>query len=185
MLKPIQQTRLTIRKLRVDETNTSKTLCYSAHVYFDGRLIAKAINRGHGGDAHVFPVKGAKDEYAEARAFVSSLPPLQYDVDDSAQTLAVTFEYLVGCLAFAMHVNRLVRRSFVRCMRSRLMLIKNEKVFYPVANIRGKDLDDMTEVERRTIFAQVRSLYGSDTIVLAELEREEAFALYNKYIRKE
>lgn len=187
MPRPIEQSRITLRKLRVNEAKSSKTLCYSADVHFDDRLIAKTTNDGQGGDARVVACKGAESAYAEAETYVRHLPALEYDLEDSGETLAVavTFEFLVGYIANEMNVDRLVRKSFDRSMKSELLLIKNEKVLYPTVSFGGKDLERMTEVQRRMLFAQMRSKYGSDTVILAELAREEAYALYKKYIRRE
>jgi hypothetical protein len=186
--RPIEQSRITLRKLKVNEAKSSKTLCYSADVHFDDQFIARATNDGRGGDARVVACKGAESAYAEAQTYVRHLPALEYDLEDSGKevlSVTVTFEFLVGYIACEMNVDRLVRESFDRSMKSRLLLIKNAQILYPTADVRGRDLDQMTEVQRRMLFAQVRSKYGSDTIVLAELAREEAYALYKKYIRRE
>lgn len=50
--------KLTLKNLKVQEILSEETLCFSADLYEDGKLIAHVSNRGHGGSNEILPAKG-------------------------------------------------------------------------------------------------------------------------------
>jgi hypothetical protein len=50
--------KITLKNLKVQETLSEETLCFSADLYEDGKLIAHVSNRGCGGSNDVHPAKG-------------------------------------------------------------------------------------------------------------------------------
>jgi hypothetical protein len=50
--------KITLKNLKVHETLSEETLCFSADLYEDGKLIAHVSNRGCGGSNDVHPAKG-------------------------------------------------------------------------------------------------------------------------------
>lgn len=49
---------ITLKKLKVNETLSEETLCFSADLYENGKLIAHVSNRGYGGSNYIQPAKG-------------------------------------------------------------------------------------------------------------------------------
>lgn len=50
--------RFQLKKLKVNEALSEETLCFSADLYENGKLIAHIGNRGHGGSNDIQPAKG-------------------------------------------------------------------------------------------------------------------------------
>jgi hypothetical protein len=49
---------ITLKKLKVQEILSEETLCFSADLYENGKLVAHVSNRGYGGSNNVLPAKG-------------------------------------------------------------------------------------------------------------------------------
>lgn len=53
--------KLTLKKVKVHEDMSEETICFSAELYDDGKLVAYVSNRGHGGSNELSPaLKGLK-----------------------------------------------------------------------------------------------------------------------------
>jgi hypothetical protein len=53
---------IVLKNVKVMESLSEETPCFSADVYEGGKLIAHVSNHGHGGSNNVYPVKGLKYE---------------------------------------------------------------------------------------------------------------------------
>jgi hypothetical protein len=51
-----------LKNVKVNETLSEETICFSADVYEAGKLVAHVSNHGHGGSNYVYPAKGLKYE---------------------------------------------------------------------------------------------------------------------------
>ena len=49
---------ITLKKVKLNTAMSEETLCFSADIYEDGKLVAHVSNRGHGGCNDVHPAKG-------------------------------------------------------------------------------------------------------------------------------
>lgn len=54
--------KITLKKLNVQEVLSEETLCFSADLYEDNKLVAHVSNSGHGGGNLVRPAEGLKYE---------------------------------------------------------------------------------------------------------------------------
>ena len=50
--------KITLKKVKIVEALSEETLCFTADVYEDGKLIAHVANRGYGGPTDITPAKG-------------------------------------------------------------------------------------------------------------------------------
>ena len=50
--------KLTLKKVKASEELSEETLCFSADLYEDGKLVAHVSNRGRGGSNMIRPAKG-------------------------------------------------------------------------------------------------------------------------------
>lgn len=63
---------------------SEETLCFSCTVYADGKRIALAENRGHGGETDIRALNGGwqSPEITKAREYVDTLPEVETDWND-------------------------------------------------------------------------------------------------------
>lgn len=54
--------KIALKNVKVMESLSEETVCFSADVYEGGKLIAHVSNHGHGGSNNVHPAKGLKYE---------------------------------------------------------------------------------------------------------------------------
>jgi hypothetical protein len=174
-MSTIQQTRITLTKLKVAQFNSEETLCFSATVVFDGVAVGTARNEGHGGPTSVDPLKGMQKQLAAAEAFAKSLPDHVTDLDDHKDptkkfTIKVDLEYLVDVIAGSMEEDRHLRRSFKSSARRIQFVVEGELRY--VKKVDFKKLKDP-----KPHYDKIRLRYP-DAKILNELPKEEAFQLY-------
>jgi hypothetical protein len=181
MTNTIEQTRITLRNLKVAEFASEETLCFKAVVLFDGEPIGDAENDGHGGCTFVRPRKDAHAKLAEAEAFAKTLAPLVTAHDDPNDrsrklTLEVTLDLLIDELAEEMHHDRKIRASFKRDITRKLLYLEGDRLFY----LKNTDLRSIQDKD--AFYALFRGKHGADTVILNTLPDEEAFALWKQHV---
>jgi hypothetical protein len=184
MSQPIQQTRITLTKLKVSDFASQETLCFVATVLLDGKPIAEARNDGHGGITHLYAMDGARKRLAQAEAFAKSLPPQVTDIDDPDRpgqkiTFDVTLDYLVDHIAGEMHVEKKLLCAFNRDFTQRVCWIRDGALW----NLKRTKLNAIRN--RARVFAKLRKQHGAHIVILAELPRDEAFALWKQVVLKD
>lgn len=180
----IDQSRVTLRNLKVAEFASEETMCFSATVLFDGVPIADARNDGHGGCTFVRPRKGAADRLAEAEVFAKSLPALVIERDDPKEpsrklAIDITLDFLVDHLAGELHDDRKMRLAFNRDIANKVLYIRADRLCF-LRRVKLKEIRD-----RNALFALVREKCGTKVVILNELAREEAFALWSKHVGRD
>jgi hypothetical protein len=71
------QNRVTLKSIKVLESRSEETHCYTANVYFDGKKIAEVGNGGHGACDDYYPTnKAGADKMQE---YIKTLPDHVYD----------------------------------------------------------------------------------------------------------
>lgn len=175
----IQQTRITLKHLKVADFASEETLCFTATVVFDGKSIAVADNSGRGGMTNLFPLDGQHDRLLKAGEYASSLPPQELgpaDGFDPPITIEITLDYLVDVLAETMHAERQERAAFNRHMAGKLLFVKDGQLKY-LKKVKPKAI-----VNPQAFFAALRAKHGASIVILAELPREAAFALWKRHM---
>ncbi|WYX24934.1 hypothetical protein WJ969_02695 [Achromobacter xylosoxidans] len=173
-----QQTRITLRNLKVADFASEETLCFTATVVFDSESIAHADNSGRGGMTSLFPLEGKHTRLLEASEYASSLPADTLGPADGLKdplTVGITLDYLVDTLAETMHNDRKDRSAFNRHMAGKLLFVKDGKLKY--AKVKPKSIANL-----QSFFTKLRDKQGHSIVILVELPREEAFALWKRYM---
>lgn len=175
----IQQTRITLKHLKVADFASEETLCFTATVVFDGKSIAIADNSGRGGMTNLFPLDGQHDRLLKAGEYASSLPPEELgpaDGFDPPLMIEITLDYLVDVLAEAMHAERKERAAFNRHMASKLLFVKDGTLKY-LKNVKPRTISNP-----KAYFTALRAKHASSIVILAELPREEAFTVWKRHV---
>ena len=68
------QTRITLKKVRIAKIQSEETLAYTADIYFDGEKVAYARNHGCGGETLINPFQNTFAAMKRADDFACSLP---------------------------------------------------------------------------------------------------------------
>jgi len=68
------QTRITLKKVRIAKIQSEETLAYTADIYFDGEKVAYARNDGCGGETLINPFQNTFAAMKRADDFACSLP---------------------------------------------------------------------------------------------------------------
>lgn len=129
-----QQTRITLKGLKVAGFASQETLCFQAQVYFDGKLIGQAENDGRGGQTMIHATRAEHthashaDLYRAAEAYAKSLPPTIVKDGELGQkgdfTIESTLDGLVDNLAHeADHLKR-VDASYRRATKKKILFTK-------------------------------------------------------------
>ena len=74
MSNPTTQNRVTLKKVSYSASLSEETSAFTADVYFDGKRIAYASNRGHGGPTDINAYEGQGPKVAEAEAYAKTFP---------------------------------------------------------------------------------------------------------------
>jgi hypothetical protein len=181
MTNTIEQTRITLRNLKVAEFASEETLCFKAVVLFDGEPVGDAENDGHGGCTFVRPRKDSRTRLAQAEAFAKSLPPLVTDHADPSDrsrklTIQITLDFLVDQLAEEMRNERRLRAIFKQDISRRLLYVEGDRLLYP------KNIDLRSIRDKDAFYALWRGRHGADLVILNTLTDEEAFRLWKKLV---
>lgn len=122
--------KLSLTALNVHLGLSEETLCFTCNVFWDGRKIGVASNRGHGGmtDIHF---TGAKADIDAARAYADTVPVLE--VDGSQMTLAngnpmyQGLDGLVDEMASEMDMIKRTTSSLKRLMKTNTVFLADGK----------------------------------------------------------
>lgn len=120
---------ITLKKLEVMDSLSEETLCYSAHVYWGGRLIGDVRNHGHGGETDFMKAGKASDEdllrareNAEARPMLDDRGiPMTFAA--TGAVMHYTLEDWCDDLACKMHHRKSTQRRLVRLMKTKTIFI--------------------------------------------------------------
>jgi hypothetical protein len=185
-MSQIQQTRISLKRLKVSNFASRETLAFEATVLWDGLPIAQARNEGHGGITILDALKCADGRLDEARAFAKALPPLVTDdikAGESAHKveLPMSLDFLIVLLASEAHEERCLQAAFRRDLSTKLLYVADDRLLY----VKGMNRKRCSTQELHYMYVQIRKQYGPETKILAMLSNEEAFALWKKYMLKE
>jgi len=103
--------KLTLKKVKVYEAMSEETICFSADLYEDGKLVAHVSNRGQGGSNEIDPAKGLRYEDV---AHIDNL-------DTECEILGLAEEYNI--------VKKNQAKAFVLKKGDNTFLQKNSKSF--------------------------------------------------------
>lgn len=180
MTHTIQQTRVTLKNLKVADFASEETLCFSAVVLFDGKPIAEARNDGRGGCTFMRPLRHSEAQFAEAEVFAKSLPPVVTEYDDPNDpsqrwSTNVTLEYLADHIAEETHADRKIRTAFNRDIANKVLFIKDGRLLF-LKGVKLKEIPD-----KAALVANLRAKHGAGIQILNALPPDEAFALWKKH----
>ncbi len=85
--------RVTLKSFKPIKSMSEETVCFTANVYLDGKLIGEAANEGHGGCTFVHFVNATAK--ATADAFAKSINPADVDGWEFLADSGFTFDCLV------------------------------------------------------------------------------------------
>lgn len=66
------QTRLSLKKVQYSASLSEETSAFTADVYFDGKRLAHASNRGCGGSTDIYPYEGQRERLKEAEEYAQT-----------------------------------------------------------------------------------------------------------------
>ena len=182
-MSEVNQTRITIKRLKVASFASEETLCYEATVLFDGFPIAQARNDGHGGLTLLRVIRGAEDKLKAAEAFATALPPLISEHSDPQDPthkleLPMSLDFLVDLLASREHEDNRLRAMFRKDFTKKILFVADNQLLY-LQRVK-RNLCSNTELRR--LHAQVRAKHGPETTILSDLGVEEAYALWKRFV---
>lgn len=157
----MENTRITLAKLKVAKFMSEETLCFEADVFFDGKLVGRAHNDGHGGCTSVHAVRGGahNEVYQAAEAYAKSLGPITGKpfADGEAFTYEVTLDHVVDDLANALLLRRDVEAQLRRGFKKKAIYIENGQLW----NSKPKNAALINEA----FFALVQKMHPTATIL--------------------
>lgn len=169
--------RITIKKLKVAKFASEETLCMSAEVYFDGKLLGTAQNDGHGGNTNLYRTpKCPQSLIDDAETWAKSLPDVVARLsDDPANTETFTYkmdlEHVIDELVQEELAAKELAAAFKRSLK-KVTLLDGGKVYTLTAKDKSKTLTP-------EFIAAVQKKYPAATI-LNNLPTDAAFDLYKK-----
>lgn len=163
------QTRITLKAVKVDAVNSLETTCYTATVYFDGKAIAKASNSGRGGET-TFEIKN-QTAFDAATAFAATLAP----VVEQGYTLDYDLPFLCDTLVYALTLEQDARDTFKRVMKENILFIDGEGALRTLATKRNKMAKEVQEAAIQMIPTKIPG-----ALVLLAMEPEAAYQAYSK-----
>ncbi|WP_269495565.1 hypothetical protein [Castellaniella sp. S9] len=176
----IQQSRITLKSLKVAQFASEETLCFTATVLLDGIAIAQARNDGRGGSTFLHALEGKASQLSDAKQFATGLPPAQFEggvtgQDNTPLVIEMTLDFLVDQLAETLHTDRKLRTAFSRDIGNKVLFIKNGKLLF----LKGVKLKTITD--RPAYFTALRARQALPIVILAELAPDEAFVVWKRY----
>lgn len=106
-MEKLNQSRVSLAKIKHAEFASEETHCFSAEVVFDGRVVALVSNDGHGGSDNWYPARkgetmaDALNAKMDIDAFAATLPPAVCSwngPDGQPEKMAYDADLLVGTL---------------------------------------------------------------------------------------
>lgn len=158
---------LTLKNVKVHSALSEETLCMSCDVYWQGRLLARAANRGTGGmtDLHVV---GSQEDLKAAKAFAAEKPFL--DEDGTQMVLQgrpsfYTLDELVDALVDEHELRKRIKRQLTTYLKTKTVYIK------------GLDLMVSSSAYSEKIHKAVLALHP-EAVILNALPMDEAIDKY-------
>lgn len=130
-----KQTRITLRNLKVAKFASEETLCFEADVYFDGKLVGRARNDGHGGSTSIHALgPQSSDLYIAAEAWAKTLPDDVTDWDDPQElgkkfAIKMDLEHIVDQLSNDMLFRKDMLAAMKRDLKKKILFIKDGKLW--------------------------------------------------------
>ena len=91
---------LAVKNVKELKSLSHETRCFTASIYFDGKKVGTAENRGHGGNTMIYPIVGKRDTLAAAEEWAKDQPDQVWDVEwqDEPMIVESDLELLVDDL---------------------------------------------------------------------------------------
>lgn len=158
--------RITIKKFKESKSLSEETMAYTADVYFDGKKVGRAVNRGHGGMTMVDPYDGTQEglRAADAWARENPLPVGGGNVEGKPHDFKTSD---LGEYADELAYRESVAGDLRRALSKRVLMLKPDGKIYECRPKPGATLDPAA-VARMVPDAKVLNLMPFD----------EALALY-------
>lgn len=88
---------LAVKNVKHAKFMSEETLCFTASVYFNGKKVGTAENRGQGGNTMIFPDSGKSDQLTQAEEWAKAQPPQEWEVEwqDEPMIVDTDIEILV------------------------------------------------------------------------------------------
>jgi len=160
--------RITLKNFSSMESLSEETLCFTATVFVDGKLLAAASNHGHGGSTSIGPTIGGPD-FNEIRIiealFAATLPSVMFEGFE----LKGSLESVVDDIANRMHFEKGVKSE----LRSKVLAQDpaTKKLYMWSRKHKGQNVTDRLYA----LIAEKNPAY----IVLNKLPISEAADLYS------
>lgn len=158
------QTRITIHSLKVAAFASEETTCFEAMIKFDGRIVGKASNDGHGGCTMTYP-HGDLGLYNEAETFAKSL-----FTSEESRGFDPPLARLCDELVDAEQERKFRTSTLKRRMAKKVLFIRAGQVFHLTPRQKGVD------VNSPNYLAMARETLGANVIILNSLPVNDAVA---------
>ena len=156
--------RLQISKLKVVKSHSFETLCFTAELSFDGKVIATVKNQGTGGPNFFRAKPGCVELLRAAEEYAKSLPAEKSDFGD----LPMDLDFAIGLIVEEQNRKAELKKEFQKVAK-KCGFIRNGQIFTFPIKVELKD-----SPERRELFARIHSQRPGIQI-LAEMEESVAF----------
>ena len=157
--------RLSISKLKVVKSRSFETLCFTAQLSFDGKIIADIDNEGTGGPNAVSDKPGCRELVKAAEEYANSLPAIESEFG----LLSMNFDLAISTLVDEVNSKVELRKEFDKCA-NKGGVIKNGGVYTYKVNLKA-----MGEDQRSKVIATLKKQNPADAILLIEGDVEENF----------
>jgi hypothetical protein len=162
---------LELKSISVNQRLSEETYCYSARLFWNGKHVADVGNRGHGGPDEAHVVKGQEAAFAEAEAFVKSLPPIPSEY--SKDGLAMDLDLWCGVTLDEYMKEREVKLALRRDLKKSVVFIRDGELF-------NMTFKDKAPISKKHI-DYVKTKHPSAKIV-NELPGAEALSIYRALV---
>lgn len=156
--------RLQISKLKVVKSRSFETLCFTAELSFDGKVIADVSNSGTGGPNYIRTKPACMPLVREAEAYAKSLPAEKSDFGD----LPMDLDFAISLIVEEQNRKSELKKEFQKVAK-KCGFIRDGQIFTFPIKVELKD-----SPERRELFARIHSQRPGIQI-LAEMEESVAF----------
>lgn len=122
--------RITLTALKVLDSLSHETLCFTCNVLLDGKKIGQAENRGNGGMTHIL-CDGDRTAFKAAMDFASAQPMLNSDgsqeTSHTGSPAFYTLEGLVDEIAYKQHYRAKATTRLKRGLKTQTLILWNEQ----------------------------------------------------------
>lgn len=157
--------RFQISKLKVVKSRSFETLCFTAELSFDGKVIATVDNQGTGGSNFCRAKPGCFELLRAAEEYAKSLPAEKSDFGD----LPMDLDFAISLIVEDMNRKAELKKEFNK-VADKFGYIFNGSI-WKLGNFSHKKMDESGRVH---ILSQIRARYP-EAVILVELEESVAF----------